>query len=71
MKRKYSWIFNVVVICLCLCAIAFGVYSATTASITASGKIAFTAHGCKASATVAMRGHSLLPKENRSASKEC
>ena len=40
-----------------ICAIAVGVYSATTASVTASGKVAFTAHNCKIEAGGYIYGH--------------
>lgn len=47
MKKKFSLWFNIVTICLCLCAIAVGVYSASNASLSVTGQIGFTAHGCK------------------------
>ena len=57
MKRRFGVWLNIVTICFCVCAIAIGVYSATTASITASGKIAFTAHNCKIEVTGYIYGH--------------
>ena len=57
MKRKIGFWAQIVTICLCICAIAVGVYSATTASITASGKIGFTAHGCKVEVGGNIYGH--------------
>ena len=47
MKKKFGLWFNIVTICLCICAIAVGVYSATNASLSVTGQIGFTAHGCK------------------------
>ena len=57
MKKKFNFWLNIVTICFCVCAIAVGVYSATTASITASGKIGFVAHGCNADITGTIYGH--------------
>lgn len=57
MKCKASLWLNIVTICFCICAIAVGVYSATTASITASGKIGFVAHGCNVDITGTIQGH--------------
>ena len=57
MKNKLRFWLNIVTICLCVCAIAIGVYSATTAKITAGGKIAFSAHNCKVEVTGYIYGH--------------
>ena len=57
MKKKFNFWLQLVTICLCICAIAVGVYSATTASITAGGKVAFTAHNCKVELTGYIYGH--------------
>ena len=46
-KRKFNILLNIAVICMCVCAIAIGVYSAKTASLNVSGTIGFTAHNCK------------------------
>ena len=46
-KRKFSIFLNIAVLCLCLAAIAFGVYSAKNAQLNMSGTIGFTAHNCK------------------------
>ena len=40
----------------------FGVYSATTAQITASGKIGFVAHGCNVDITGTIKGHAAEDK---------
>ena len=58
MKKKFNFWLNIVTICFCVCAIAVGVYSATTASITASGKVGFVAHGCNVDVTGTIKGHS-------------
>ncbi|MBE7074672.1 MAG: hypothetical protein E7376_01670 [Clostridiales bacterium] len=47
MKKNYKWLINIVAICLCICAMAIGIYAAKQASLTATGTIGFTAHGCK------------------------
>lgn len=45
MKKKRLFI-SIATICLCLCAIMFGVYSAKQASLNVSGVVGFTAHNC-------------------------
>ena len=47
MKRKFSLFLNIATLVLCVCAIAFGVYSAKTASLNVGGQIGFVAHDCK------------------------
>ena len=59
MKKKFNFWLQIVTICLCICAIAVGVYSATTAQITAGGKIGFVAHGCKVSVNGYIYGHAM------------
>lgn len=46
-KRKYSMLLNIAVLCLCVAAIAIGVYSAKNASLNVTGTIGFVAHDCK------------------------
>ena len=46
-KRKFNILLNIAVLCMCVAAIAIGVYSAKTASLNVSGTIGFTAHNCK------------------------
>lgn len=46
-KRKFSLLLNVATICLCVCAIAIGVYSAKNARLSINGSIGFEAHNCK------------------------
>ena len=55
MKRKFSLLINIATLVLCVCAIAFGVYSAKTASLNVSGSIGFTAHNCKASVSAEVK----------------
>ena len=57
MKSKFRFWLNIITICFCVCAVAVGVYSATTAQVTASGKIGFTAHGCKVEVGGNIYGH--------------
>ena len=45
-KRKFNLLLNIATLCLCIAAIAFGVYSAKQASLNVSGTIGFTAHNC-------------------------
>lgn len=46
-KRKSKLILNIAVICLCISAIAIGVYSAKNASFNVTGTIGFEAHNVK------------------------
>ena len=46
-KKKLNLLLNISIICLCITAIAFGVYSAKTASLNVSGTVGFTAHNCE------------------------
>ena len=46
-KRKFNILLNIATLCLCVCAIAFGVYSAKQASLNVSGTIGFSAHNCE------------------------
>jgi hypothetical protein len=57
MKNKFRIWLNIVTICFCIAAIAVGVYAATNASVTASGKIGFTAHNSKITAGGYIYGH--------------
>ena len=47
MKRKFSLLINIATLALCVCAIAFGVYSAKTASLNVGGSVGFVAHNCE------------------------
>ena len=55
MKRKFSLLINIATLILCVCAIAFGVYSAKTASLNVGGSVGFTAHNCKASVSAVVK----------------
>ena len=52
---------SIVLLCVCVCSIAIGVYSAKTASLNVSGTIGFTAHNCKVNISAYMYGYSLTP----------
>ena len=45
-KRKFNLLLELATLCLCVAAIAFGVYSAKNASLNVSGTVGFTAHNC-------------------------
>ena len=47
-KRKFNLLLNIATLCLCVAAIAFGVYSAKNASLNVSGTVGFNAHNVKA-----------------------
>ena len=47
-KRKFNLLLQIATLCLCVAAIAFGVYSAKNASLNVSGTVGFTAHNVKA-----------------------
>ncbi|MBE7082231.1 MAG: hypothetical protein E7378_00935 [Clostridiales bacterium] len=48
MKKKFSFILNIATICLCVCALAIGVWSAKNANLAVSGNVGFTANHCNA-----------------------
>ena len=45
-KRKFNLLLEIATLCLCVAAIAFGVYSAKNASLNVTGTVGFTAHNC-------------------------
>ena len=45
-KRKFNLLLQIATLCLCVVAIAFGVYSAKSASLNVSGTVGFNAHNC-------------------------
>ncbi len=47
-KKKFNLLLNIATLCLCVAAIAFGVYSAKNASLNVSGTVGFNAHNVKA-----------------------
>ena len=57
-KRKFSILLNIAVLCLCVAAIAIGVYSAKNASLNVTGTIGFTAHNCNVDISGYIYGHS-------------
>ena len=59
MKKKFRLWFNIVTICLCVCAIMVGVYAATNATLTINGQIGFQAHGCDVDASGYMYGYAV------------
>ena len=58
-KRKFSLILNISVLCMCVVAIAIGVYSAKNASLDVSGTIGFNAHNCDVDIQTIMYGDSV------------
>ena len=54
-KRKFSMLLNIAVLCLCVAAIAIGVYSAKNASLNVTGTIGFTAHDCKVDVDISFK----------------
>ncbi len=56
MKRKSRIIINIMTLCLCISAIAFGVYSAKNASLDITGTIGFNAHDCDVRVFATMTG---------------
>ena len=62
-KRKFRILLNIATLCLCVCAIAFGVYSAKQASLNVSGTIGFNAHDCKVSVSYYMKGYASSPDD--------
>ena len=55
-KRKFNLLLQIATLCLCIAAIAFGVYSAKTASLNVSGTIGFEAHNVKATISAQIKG---------------
>ena len=64
MKRKLSIILNIAMLCLCVCAIAFGVYSAQQARLNISGNLGFTAHNAFVSVTGFVRNVAQIENDN-------
>ncbi|MBE7082408.1 MAG: hypothetical protein E7378_01830 [Clostridiales bacterium] len=56
MKKKFSLFLNIATVCLCVCAIAIGVWSAKRAELSVSGNIGFTANNCTANISVEVDG---------------
>ena len=56
-KRRNTLIFNIITICLSICAIAIGVYSLQNASLGVNGSVGFVAHECKVNISAYMYGY--------------
>lgn len=69
-KRKFSMLINIAIICLCVCSIAIGVYSAKQASLNVNGTIGFTAHNCEVSFEGYLYGFTTLPDDFTQTTKE-
>ena len=59
-KRKFNLLLQIATLCLCVAAIAFGVYSAKTASLNVSGTIGFEAHNCKVGVVAHLTGDGVI-----------
>ena len=64
MKRKFSMFLNIAMLCLSVCAIAFGVYSAQQARLNISGNLGFTAHNAFVSVTGAVKNIAQIENDN-------
>lgn len=64
MKRKFSMFLNIAMLCLCVCGIAFGVYSAQQARLNISGNLGFTAHNAFVSVTGAVKNIAQIENDN-------
>ena len=56
-KKKFNLLLNIATLCLCVAAIAFGVYSAKNASLNVSGTIGFNAHNVEYDVVGWIYGH--------------
>ena len=61
MKRKLRIFSNIAIICLSVCMFAFGVYAASTVSVTTSGTVSFQATGVYAEITRTITGANNAP----------
>lgn len=59
-KRKFNLLLEIATLCLCVAAIAFGVYSAKTASLNVTGTIGFNAHNCLVDVTAKLTGDGVI-----------
>lgn len=59
-KRKFNLLLEIATLCLCVAAIAIGVYSAKNASLNVSGTIGFEAHNCKVDVSVKLSGDGVV-----------
>ena len=56
-KKKFNLLLNIATLCLCVAAIAFGVYSAKNASLNVTGTIGFNAHNVEYDVVGWIYGH--------------
>ena len=61
MKRKIRIFSHIAIICLSVCMFAFGVYAASTVSVTTSGTVTFNASGVYANVTRTVTGATTNP----------
>lgn len=59
-KKKINLLLEIATLCLCIAAIAIGVYSAKTASLNVSGTIGFEAHNVKATISAQIKGDGVI-----------
>ena len=59
-KRIFNLLLEIATLCLCVAAIAFGVYSAKTASLNVSGTIGFEAHNCEVGVVAQLSGDGVV-----------
>ena len=59
-KRKFNLLLEIATLCLCVAAIAFGVYSAKTASLNITGTIGFEAHNCEVGVVAQLSGDGVV-----------
>lgn len=55
MKKKFSLWLNIATICLCICAIAIGVYAVQSATLNVSGSVGFKAHNVEYTASASAK----------------
>ncbi|MBE7074849.1 MAG: hypothetical protein E7376_02595 [Clostridiales bacterium] len=70
MKKNIKWLINIAAICLCICAMAIGVYAAKQASLSTKGTITFTAVGCDLEITGTLSGYATDIYATTTSSKE-
>ncbi len=67
-KKRFNLFLNIAVLCMCVAAIAIGVYSAKNASLAVSGTVGFNAHDCDVDIDAILYGDSV--KANQSNAQE-
>lgn len=58
-KKRFNLFLNIAVLCMCVAAIAIGVYSAKNASLAVSGTVGFNAHDCDVDIDAILYGDSV------------